>query len=176
MTNLLVEIAPGWWPLYANKTARPGRAGEARARKSGDAEGAQAHAAHAAEVAAKLHVRSSGARQLSRLLAPAGDAGGWGFSAALTSSGKAFTSAERFEEFLVRMGGNGYWDQIDVWLARDADVLRRSRRLVCLRQQDPTRAQKACTPAARGRGRGAARGRGRGSAAPSAREVMRQAP
>lgn len=33
------------------------------------------------------------------------------------------------------MGSNGYWNQADVWFARDAATLRRARRLICLRQQ-----------------------------------------
>ena len=80
---------------------------------------------------------------MQRLLRSRADGGG-GFTAALTSSGKYFASAERFHEFIVRMGGNGYWNQVDVWFTRDADVMRASRRPICLQQQSTERARKSC--------------------------------
>ena len=33
--------------------------------------------------------------------------GGWGFAAALTNTGKAFTRAESFHDFIMSMGNNG---------------------------------------------------------------------
>ena len=133
IANLLVEVAPGWWPLYANKTSRRG---ELRSRGA-------VHGAHTADVAAALAVRASGAAQLSSLLDTPGN-GGWGFTAVLTSEARMFTSAARLREYLMRMGNNGYWNQVDMWFTRDAATLRRSRHPICLRQHSTARARVVC--------------------------------
>ena len=88
-------------------------------------------------------MRALGADQLSRLLVAHSD-GGWGFQAALTSTGRQFTSAEQLGPFLRKMGNNGYWNQVDVWFARDGETLTRSRLLMCLRQQATSRARAMC--------------------------------
>ena len=69
----------------------------------------------ASEVA---RIRQAGATQLSRLLRPLAKGGG-GFALALASNGKLFAREERLHEFLLRMGSNGYWDQLDMWFARN---------------------------------------------------------
>ena len=133
VANLLVEVAPGWWPLYANKTSRRGQA-----RSGGSIHGAQS-----ADVAAALAVRVAGADQLSRLLVSKAD-GGWGFSAALTSESQSFTTADGLREYLMRMGNNGYWNQVDLWVTRDATLLRRAVLPICLQQQSTQRARLKC--------------------------------
>ena len=127
-SNLVVEIAPGWWPLYTNRTSRRG------SKQAG------------ADVAASLAIRSVGAQQVSRLLAATSgdDEPGFGFAAALTSTGRHFTRSDRLHEFLMRMGGNGYWNQVDVWFSRDAASVKAAKKLICLRSQSAVRAKAAC--------------------------------
>jgi hypothetical protein len=139
IANLLVELAPGWWSLYTNRTAR---AGEGRGKRQG------AHAARSSAVALSLDSRVQGADQLSRLLG-AEDLGGHGFQAALTSTGKYFANAERFRDYIIHMGSNGYWNQADIWLSRDAALVRRAQHLICMRQQAGARARAACVAAER---------------------------
>ena len=79
------------------------RRGEAKSR-------GVTHAAQTADVAAAMAIRSNGADLLSRLLVDR-QSGGWGFQAALTSTGKHMTTADQLHRFLLRMGNNGYWHQ-----------------------------------------------------------------
>ena len=79
-------------------------------------------------------VRNNGASTVARLLRPAAEGGG-GFRAALTSAGRLFTSADKMHAYVVNMGGNGYWNQEDMWFAKDLSDIRRARRLICLRRQ-----------------------------------------
>lgn len=137
--NLLVEIAPGWWPLYANKSAL--RGGAARSRGA-------VHSGRTAAVAADFAVRDQGSQLLSRLLETR-DEGGWGFSAALSSSGKHFVKPEQLANFLRRMGNNGYWHQVDMWFTRDARTMARARQLICLRQHASQRVKAMCRQTAR---------------------------
>jgi hypothetical protein len=165
--NLLVEIAPGWWPLYSNSSAKRivgvldqshsrartttttttttggggggGRSGGGGGGRSGGADTlvrvvGQLNRVHELPLAEATRIRSEGAGAIAQLLAPVAE-GGAGFSAALTSNGRAFFGAEPLRDFLIHMGSNGYWHQVDVWFSRDAPALRRARRLVCLRQQ-----------------------------------------
>jgi len=133
--HLIVEVAPGWWELYRNRTARSGRGGE-RHTTRGDG-----HAPLTSEVAASMQLRANGAQQLSRLLTPQSK-GGWGFAAALTSNGRHFTDAATFHEFIVHMGSNGYWHQQDVWFSRDAATVARARLIICKQQQSSVRASR----------------------------------
>ena len=132
ISNLIVEVAPGWWPLFANRTSRRG---ESRSRGT-------VHAAQTADVAAALAIRAAGADQVSRLLMDR-DSGGWGFQAALTSNGRHMTSADQMHDFIRRMGNNGYWNQVDIWFAREP-IGTRARRLLCIRRQASLRARTAC--------------------------------
>ena len=165
--NLLVEIAPGWWPLYSNSSAKRivgvldqshsrartttttttttggggggGRSGGGGGGRSGGAGTlvrvvGQLNRVHELPLAEATRIRSEGAGAIAQLLAPVAE-GGAGFTAALTSNGRAFFGAEPLRDFLIHMGSNGYWHQVDVWFSRDAPALRRARRLVCLRQQ-----------------------------------------
>jgi hypothetical protein len=122
--HLIVEVAPGWWELYRNRTARSGRGGE-RHTTRGDG-----HAPLTSEVAASMQLRANGAQQLSRLLTPQSK-GGWGFAAALTSNGRHFTDAATFHEFIVHMGSNGYWHQRSASRGRTPDCVRRPSRRRC---------------------------------------------
>ena len=166
--NLLVEVAPGWWPLHANRTAAAsrgrrrggasggggGRAG--RGRGGGRGRGAGKGGRGASDepptkkvlivgggsggrtlelgAAEAMEIRRRGAEQFSRLLAPV-DEGGAGFAAVLTSGGLLFERRRHLRDHLVRMGGNGYWNQEDMWFARDGGPLRRAQQLLCLRQR-----------------------------------------
>ena len=132
ISNLIVEVAPGWWPLFANRTSRRG---ESRSRGT-------VHAAQTADVAAALAIRAAGADQVSRLLMDR-DSGGWGFQAALTSNGRHMTSADQMHDFIRRMGNNGYWNQVDIWFAREP-ISARARRLLCIRRQTSVRAHNVC--------------------------------
>jgi hypothetical protein len=159
--NLLVEIAPGWWPLYSNSSAKRivGVLDQSHSRartttttttttttgggggggRSGGADTlvrvvGQLNRVHELPLAEATRIRSEGAGAIAQLLAPVAE-GGAGFTAALTSNGRAFFGAEPMRDFLIHMGSNGYWHQVDVWFSRDAPALRRARRLVCLRQQ-----------------------------------------
>ena len=50
-------------------------------------------------------------------------------------------------DYLLKMGNNGYWHQQDFWFARDADLLRAAKPLICRRQQTAARARAACMAA-----------------------------
>ena len=192
--NLLIEIAPGWWPLYANKSKGRSALRGGEGRPGGRAGRiSDSHAPRTAEAAAAFRLRFDGSSQLARLLMGVAD-GGWGFRSALTSTARLFTTSDRLHEFLVSMGSNGYWHQADVWFTRDAATARAARHLICIRQQASERARAMCgdgstisaerehlppprpqrvlfTPRARvgGRGRGggkAAKGRGASARAP----------
>ena len=68
----------------------------------------------------------------------------WHILLALTSTGRHFTRSDRLHEFLMRMGGNGYWNQVDVWFSRDAASVKAAKKLICLRSQSAVRAKAAC--------------------------------
>ena len=138
ISNLLVEVAPGWWSLYTNKT-RSGRGGEGRGRTSDRT----SHAPRVAEVASEMQLRANGAHQLSQLLLSR-DKGGFGFQAALTSNSRLFSTPEHIYDFILHMGGNGYWNQADIWFSRDLAAVRAARYEICLRQQAEERARDAC--------------------------------
>ena len=123
VSNLIVEVAPGWWPLYVNKSS--GAARSRAASKPG---------------APPSPLRLRGAEQLARFLTSRAS-GGWGFEAALTSTGRFFASAERLREYVLSMGNNGYWHQADIWFARDGALMRSACRLICLQQQSADRAK-----------------------------------
>ena len=172
IANLVVEIAPGWWPLYANRSGSPAAtaASEAMVRVVGMRD--VVHRIRASEVAAG---RRGGAGLLARLLTPL-SSGGAGFAAALTSTNKLLLDAAQLRAYVLQMGGNGYWNQEDVWFARDATSLQRARRLICLRRRthrSEAVARKSCdttaigteprtAPHSVGGGRRPRGGRGRG--------------
>ena len=98
-----------------------------------------------ADVAASLAIRSVGAQQVSRLLATSGDdEPGFGFGGGLDVDGSPLYALDRLHEFLMRMGGNGYWNQVDVWFSRDAASVKAAKKLICLRSQSAVRAKAAC--------------------------------
>jgi hypothetical protein len=136
--NLLVELAPGWWPLHANLSAIP--AANRTSAQSKFASRIKVVSGGARNRVLKLdpaevrYVRERGAEQIARLLRPP-RLGGAGFAAALTSTGKILHRPERLHAFLLSMGSNGYWNQEDMWFARDADTIHRARQLICLRQR-----------------------------------------
>ena len=166
ISNLEVELAPGWWPLYAKRSSEDraaARMAASAARKAGRgawgsggwSKGVGRPAGGSAPQDKLVHIvgsgsggsnrvtmlasevariRQAGATQLSRLLRPLAKGGG-GFALALASNGKLFAREERLHEFLLRMGSNGYWDQLDMWFARNGTTVRRARRLICLRRQ-----------------------------------------
>ena len=140
VSHLVVELAPGWWPLYANTSERAvvgvsNAKGEPVGRRPGTVRVVgQLNRVLELPTAEATRIRAEGAAQVAALLRPTAN-GGAGFGAALTSLGKAFFRAERLRDYIVRMGSNGYWNQEDFWFARDATQLRRARRLICLRQQ-----------------------------------------
>jgi hypothetical protein len=153
--NLLVEIAPGWWPLYANKSAVGAGRGGRSAMRGAKGRGATPRAAERdADAKPGSQMRANGAEQLSRLLRSK-EKGGAGFTAALTSNARLFTSSERLHDFLVGMGSNGYWNQADVWFARDAHGMRSARTTICLRQQSTERAKSMCYHSGQGTSSGA---------------------
>ena len=75
------------------------------------------HDASTAAAAAAMAIRLDGAEQLSRLLRPPSD--GATARTALTSTGK-LGRADRFQDYLMRMGSNGYWNQVTFGLRATA--------------------------------------------------------
>lgn len=49
-----------------------------------------------------------------------------GFASAYTSSGRWITSAPQMHSYIMRFGDDGYWSQEDVWLGRNASLMRRA--------------------------------------------------
>ena len=60
----------------------------------------------------------------------------------------AFFEPKALEAYLVGMGDNGYWNQVDIWFARNISALLQARPLICLRQRyhrSEVAARHACT-------------------------------
>ena len=70
--------------------------------------------------------RQAGAAQLASLLTPEAD-GGYGFEAALASTGVAMRTPAQLRALLLSSPENGYWGQADVWFARDVRRLEAAR-------------------------------------------------
>lgn len=97
--NLVVEVAPGWWPLYANRSlVRAAARSSLRKSKTtktvriaGSGDGRGSLELTAAQV---VSLRESGAARLTRLMRSE-EAGGAGFQGALTSTGRCASHSAR---------------------------------------------------------------------------------